>query len=47
MKANNQIEDEVIQAKKDFVQQITVADGMWYRIMKSTDAGNRHHRIFL
>jgi type III restriction enzyme len=34
-----------MQAKKDFVQQITVTDGMEYRIMKSTDADNRRYRM--
>lgn len=36
-----------MQAKKDFIQQIAVADGMEYRIMKSTDASNRRHRMLL
>lgn len=47
VKADNQIEDAVVQAKKDFAQQIAVASGMEYRIMKSTDADNRRYRVLL
>ncbi|MBP5953416.1 TnsA endonuclease N-terminal domain-containing protein [Pseudomonas sp. P42] len=47
VKADNQIEDAVVQAKKDFAQQIAVASGMEYRILKSSDADNRHFRTLL
>lgn len=47
VKADNQIEDAVVQAKKDFAQQIAVASGMEYRILKSSDADKRHYRILL
>lgn len=47
VKADNQIEDAVVQAKKDFAQQITVASGMEYRILKSSDADKRHFRALL
>jgi hypothetical protein len=47
VKADNQIEDAVVQAKKDFAQQIAVASGMEYRIMKSTDADKRHFWMLL
>lgn len=47
VKADNQIEDTVVQAKKDFAQQIAVASGMEYLILKSTDADKRHYRILL
>jgi hypothetical protein len=47
VKADNQIEDAVVQAKKDFAHQIAVASGMEYRILKSTDADKRHYRILL
>lgn len=47
VKADNQIEDAVVQAKKDFAQQIAVASGMEYRLMKSTDADNRHYRVLM
>jgi hypothetical protein len=45
VKADNQIEDAVVQAKKDFAQQIAVASGMEYRILKSSDADKRHFRV--
>ena len=45
VKADNQIEDAVVQAKKDFAQQIAVASGMEYRIIASTDADGRHYRM--
>lgn len=47
VKADNQIEDAVVQAKKDFAQQIAVASGMEYQIIKSTDADNRHYRVLM
>jgi len=47
VKADNQIEDAVVQAKKDFAQQIAVASGMEYQIIKSTDADNRNIRMLL
>jgi type III restriction enzyme len=47
VKADNQIEDAVVQAKKDFAQQIAVASGMEYKIMRSTDADNRHYRMLM
>lgn len=47
VKADNQIEDAVVQAKKDFAQQIAVASGMEYRILKSSDADKRLYRLLL
>jgi hypothetical protein len=47
VKADNQIEDAVVQAKKDFAQQIAVASGMEYQIIKSTDADKRKYRVLL
>lgn len=47
VKADNQIEDAVVQAKKEFAQQIAVASGMEYRILKSSDADKRHFRVLL
>ena len=47
VKADNQIEDAVVQAKNDFAQQIAVASGMEYRILKSSDADKRHFRMLL
>jgi len=47
VKADNQIEDAIVQAKKDFAQQIAVASGMEYRILKSSDADKRHYRVLM
>jgi len=47
VKADNQIDDTVVQAKKDFAHQIAVASGMEYRIIKSTDADSRHYRLLM
>lgn len=47
VKADNQIEDAVVQAKKDFAQQIAVVSGMEYRILKSSEADNRHFSVLL
>ncbi len=45
VKAYNQIDGAVVQAKKDFAHQIAVASGMEYRIIKSTDADQRRYRV--
>lgn len=47
VKADNQIEDAVVRAKKEFAQQIAVASGMEYRILKSSDADKRNFRVLL
>lgn len=47
VKADNQIEDAVVRVKKDFAQQIAVASGMEYRILKPSDADKRHYRILM
>ncbi len=47
VKADNQIDDAVVQAKKDFAHQIAVASGMEYRIIKSTDADKRQYRLLM
>ena len=47
VKADNQIDDAVVQAKKEFANQIAVASGMEYRIIKSSDADNRSYRVLL
>jgi hypothetical protein len=47
VKADYQVEDAVVQAKKEFAHQIAVASGMEYRILKSTDADKRHYRVLL
>ena len=38
VKGDHQIEDPIVLAKQDFAQQMAVANGMTYRILKSTDA---------
>jgi len=42
VKADNQIDDAVVQAKKEFASQTAVASGMEYMLMKSTDADARN-----
>jgi type III restriction enzyme len=40
VKADNMIQDRVVQAKKNFAEQMAVASGMTYRVIKGTDAEN-------
>ncbi|MCK6511917.1 DEAD/DEAH box helicase family protein [Myxococcota bacterium] len=47
VKADNQIEKAVVQAKKSFAQQIAVASGMEYQILKSTDADKKAYQSLL
>lgn len=47
VKADNQIEDAVVQAKKDFASQMAVASGMEYRILPSSQADAREYRVLL
>ncbi|OZB64253.1 MAG: type III restriction endonuclease [Lysobacterales bacterium 14-68-21] len=47
VKADNQIEDAVVQAKKDFASQMAVASGMEYRILPSSQADSREYRVLL
>lgn len=47
VKGDHQIDDAVVQAKKEFAQQIAVASGMEYQIIKSTDADSRNYRVLL
>ncbi|WP_213298004.1 TnsA endonuclease N-terminal domain-containing protein [Paraburkholderia sacchari] len=47
VKADNQIEDAVVQAKKEFANQMAVASGMEYRLIKASDANARHYRMLL
>jgi type III restriction enzyme len=47
VKADNQIEDAVVQAKKEFAQQIAVASGMEYRMIKASDANDRRYRMLI
>lgn len=47
VKGDHQIDDAVVQAKKDFAQQIAVASGMEYRIIKSSVADSRGYRVLM
>ena len=47
VKADYQVEDAVVQAKKEFASQIAVASGMEYRLIKATDAEARRYRQLL
>jgi hypothetical protein len=47
VKADNQIEDAVVQAKQEFAQQIAVASGMEYRMIKASDANDRRYRMLI
>jgi type III restriction enzyme len=47
VRADNQIEDAVVQAKKEFAQHIAVASGMDYRIIKASDANDRRYRMLM
>ena len=47
VKGDHQIDDAIVQAKKDFAQQIAVASGMEYRIIKSTDADERRYHMLM
>ncbi|SFM64234.1 TnsA endonuclease N-terminal domain-containing protein [Nitrosomonas communis] len=47
VKGDHQIDDAVVQAKKDFAQQIAVASGMEYHMIKSTDADNRQYKFLM
>ena len=47
VKGDHQIDNAVVQAKKEFAEQIAVASGMEYQIIKSTDADSRNYRVLL
>jgi hypothetical protein len=47
VKGDHQVDDVVVQAKKAFANEIAVASGMEYRLMKSSDAVKRNYRILL
>ena len=47
VKADNQIEDTVVQANNDFARQIAVAGGWTTASIKSSDADNRHFQKLL
>lgn len=43
VKGDNKIDDPVVQAKKEFAEQMAVASGMTYRIIKGSDASKGHY----
>jgi hypothetical protein len=47
VKGDHQIDNAVVQAKKEFAEQVAVASGMEYQIIKSTDADARNYRVLL
>jgi type III restriction enzyme len=47
VKNDSQIDDAVVQAKKEFAEQIAVASGMEYQILPSTWADKRNYRSLL
>ena len=47
VKRDDQINDAVVQAKKDFAGQIAVASGMEYQLIKATDAAAKGFRSLL
>lgn len=47
VKGDHQIDNAVVQAKKEFAEQVAVASGMEYQIIKSTDADTRNYRVLL
>jgi type III restriction enzyme len=47
VKGDHQIDDAVVRAKKEFAQQIAVASGMEYRIIRSSDADDRRYRMLM
>jgi type III restriction enzyme len=47
VKGDNKIDDPVAQAKRDFAEQMAVASGMTYRIIRGSDASkNNYLQIF-
>lgn len=47
VKADHQIDDAVVQAKKEFAEQLAVASGMEYRLIKATDANERRYQLLM
>lgn len=47
VKGDHQIDNAVVQAKKEFAEQIAVASGMEYQIIKSSDADGRNYRVLM
>ncbi len=47
VKADNQIDDTVVNAKKAYANQIAVASGMEYRLIKASEADKHHYRVLI
>lgn len=47
VKGDNMIDDPVVQAKQEFAEQMAVASGMTYRVIKGSDAKERNYRQLL
>jgi len=47
VKGDNMIDDPIVRAKKEFARQLATASGMEYKIIKGSDAMNRHYRMLL
>lgn len=47
VKGDHQIDDAVVKAKKEFANQIAVASGMEYHLLKSSDADKSGYRVLL
>lgn len=47
VKADNQIDDAVVNAKKAYASQIAVASGMEYRLIKASEAEKHYYRVLL
>ncbi len=47
VKGDNLIEDSIVQAKKEFAQQMAVASGMTYKIIKGSEAGKGRYSELL
>ena len=47
VKGDHQIDNVVVQAKKTYTEEIAIASGMEYHLMKSSDAAEHNYRILL
>jgi hypothetical protein len=46
VKGDNKIEDPVVLAKQFFAEQMAVASGMTYKVMRGSDAGKGSYEYF-
>jgi type III restriction enzyme len=45
--ADYQVNDTIVKAKKEFSEQLAVASGMEYRLIRATDASARRYRLLM